>query len=62
MLMKMPDLFMKIIKIDVVTIPYNRFCGVEHIKIYLFTKRKKRNGLISEACIDYLREGEYWHY
>ena len=40
----------------------NNINGEEPINIYQFIKRKKRNGLINEACIDYLREEEYWYY
>ena len=55
----MQKIFIVIIKTDAVTILYSKYYGVEPIKNYQFIKRKKRNGLINEACIDYLREGEY---
>lgn len=62
MYMKAQNRFMKTIKKDVVFKPYSKFYGEEAIKIYQFIIKKKRNGLINEACIDYLRDGEYWYY
>ena len=41
---------------------FNKCCGVILIKICQYIKNRKKNGLINEGCIDYLREGEYWCY
>ena len=47
--------FIKIIKIELVIKPYNKYYGEEVINIFPYIRKKVRSGLINEACNDYLR-------